>query len=62
MPKHCSKSSSKEAILKAGAENGMGVFIADPQHIDKLSKSLLTSIEDVQSQQLPEEQKRYGQH
>jgi hypothetical protein len=38
MPKHCIKSGSKGAILKAGNESGMGVFIDDPQHIHKLSE------------------------
>lgn len=34
--KHCTKTSSKEAILQAGSVNSMGVFIDDPQSIASL--------------------------
>ena len=37
MSKYCIKTSSKEAILKAGSENTLGVFIDDPQNINSLS-------------------------
>ena len=35
--KHCTKTTSKEAVLKAGSTNAMGVFIDDPQNISNLS-------------------------
>lgn len=37
MPKHSTKTTSKEAILKAGSINALGVFIDDPQNIANLS-------------------------
>ena len=37
MLKQCIKTSSKEAILKAGSINSIGVFIDDPQSIGSLS-------------------------
>ena len=37
MLKHCTKTSSKEAVLKAGSSNAMGVFIDDPQNIGNIS-------------------------
>ena len=37
MLKNCTKTSSREPILKAGSVNTMGVFINDPQSIASLS-------------------------
>ena len=37
MSKYCIKTSSKEAVLKVGSENTLGVFIDDPQNINSLS-------------------------
>ena len=37
MLKHCTKTSSAKAILKAGSLNSMGVFIDNPQTIACLS-------------------------
>lgn len=37
MPKHSMKTTSGEAILKAGSMNSPGVFIDDPQNIGNLS-------------------------
>lgn len=41
MLKHCTKTSSKEAILQARSVNSMGVFIDDPQSIASLRDVLV---------------------
>lgn len=37
MLRHCTKTTSKEAILKAGSRNSLGVFVDDPQNIGGIS-------------------------
>ena len=37
MTNHCTKTNSKEALLKAGSRNSLEVFVDDPQNIANLS-------------------------
>lgn len=38
--KHCTKTTSKKVIFKAGSRNSLGVFVDDPQIIGSMSDIL----------------------